>query len=71
MDTKPFYTSKMFWINLLGAAVVSADFILGHQAVLGMLGLSPEVVSAIVMVANIIRRFSSVQAPLSLTDRRV
>lgn len=70
MDTKPFWQSKMFWLNLLGALLLGSDWAIGHQAVLGMLGFSPDVVAAILMVANIIRRFSSAQAPLSLTDER-
>ena len=68
METKAFWRSKMFWLNLLGAAVVAADWIIGHQAVLAMLHLSPEIIGVLVMIANIIRRFTSAQAPLALTN---
>lgn len=67
---KPFYLSKMFWVNLLSTAAIAADWLIGHEAFLGLIGLSPDVIGMVILVANIIRRFTSAQAPLGLVAKK-
>lgn len=71
MDTKVFWKSKMFYLNLFGVILMGADWIVGHGTILSTIGLSPEVVSTVLFIANILRKFSSPQAMVTVTDRRL
>lgn len=72
MDTKPFWLSSTFWVNLVSGLVLGASWLLDHQGILPLLGISPDVAGVIVAAANILLRFrTSGGQPITLTDKRI
>lgn len=72
MDTKPFWLSSTFWLNLVSGLVLGASWVLDHQGILPLIGISPALAGVIVTVANIILRFrTSGGQPITMTDRRI
>lgn len=73
MESKPFYTSVGFWLNLATIIFGVANYLLEHQGLLPLLGVPSTMVATIIGAANafvnIYRRFLKPQAPLTLLPK--
>lgn len=63
--SKPFYESTTFWVNAGSALVLGATWLVQHQGLLEAIGVSPDLVTVLMAVANIMLRFRTSQ-PMSI-----